>query len=109
MHTFCSSLTKFSSTKSVQTRFVVPQKPLIDTFLVIIVIYQLRQFYSHRSDEKIEARFSFSDFHGQKLNRQQEPGLREQITENMINISIFTDRVFSPILIIQTLPFRPLE
>ena len=33
MHTFCSSLTEFSSTKSVQTRFVAPQKPLIDTFL----------------------------------------------------------------------------
>ena len=38
MHTFCSSLKKFSSMKSVQTRFVAPQKPLIDTFLVIKVI-----------------------------------------------------------------------
>ena len=34
-------------------------------------------------------RFSFSDFHGPKFSRQQEPGLREKITENMINIWIF--------------------
>ena len=33
-----SLLTKFSFTKSVQTRFVAPQKPLIDIFLVIKVI-----------------------------------------------------------------------
>ena len=53
MHTFCSLLTKFSSTKSVQTTFVAPQNPLIDTFLVIKVInYQLRQFHSYASDEK---------------------------------------------------------
>ena len=32
------------------------------------------------------ARFSFSDFHGQKFSRQQKPGLREKITESMINI-----------------------
>ena len=31
MHTFCSLLTKFLSTKSVQTKFVAPQKPLKDT------------------------------------------------------------------------------
>ena len=86
MHTFCSSLMKFSSTKSVQTRFVAPQKPLIDTFLVIKSDYQLRQFYSHRSDEKFGARLSFSDFHGQKFSRQQELGLREKITEFIINI-----------------------
>ena len=36
--------------------------------------------------KKFEARFSFSDFHGQNFSRQQEPGLREKITENMINI-----------------------
>ena len=36
--------------------------------------------------KKFGARFSFSDFHGQKSTRQQEPGLREKITENMINI-----------------------
>ena len=34
-------------------------------------------------------RFSFSDFHGQKFSLQQEPGLREKITGNMINIWIF--------------------
>ena len=39
--------------------------------------------------KKFGARFSFSDFHGQKFNRQQEPGLREKISENMINIRIF--------------------
>ena len=36
--------------------------------------------------KKIGARLSFSDFHGQKFSRQQEPDLREKITENMINI-----------------------
>ena len=35
--------------------------------------------------KKSGARFSFSDFHEQKFSRQQEPGLREKITENMIN------------------------
>ena len=35
--------------------------------------------------KKFGARFSFSDFHGQKFSRKQEPGLREKITENMIN------------------------
>ena len=44
MHAFCSSLAKFSSTKSVQTRFVAPQKPLIDTFLVIKVIISYDNF-----------------------------------------------------------------
>ena len=39
--------------------------------------------------KKFGAQFSFSDFHGQKFSRQQEPGLREKITENMINIWIF--------------------
>ena len=32
------------------------------------------------------ARFSFSDLYEQKFSKQQEPGLREKITENMINI-----------------------
>ena len=36
--------------------------------------------------KKSGARFSFSDFHGQKFTQQQEPGLREVITKNMINI-----------------------
>ena len=76
MHTFCSSsLTKFSSTKSVQTRFVAPEKPSIDTFLVIKVIVSYDSFIAIDPMKKIEARFKFSDFHGQKFSRQQEPGL----------------------------------
>ena len=86
MHAFCSSLTKFSSTKSIQTRFVAPQKPLIDTFLVIKVIISHDNFIAIDPMKKFGTRFSFSDFHGQKCSRQQEPGFREKITENMINI-----------------------
>ena len=81
MHTFCSS-----STKSVHTRFVAPQKSLIDTFLVIKVIIRHDNFIAIDPMKKFGARFSFSDFHGQKFSRQQELGLREKITENMINI-----------------------
>ena len=44
MHTFCSSLMKFSSTKSVQTTFGAPQKPSIETFLVIKVIISCDNF-----------------------------------------------------------------
>ena len=86
MLTFCSSLTKFSSTKSVRTRFVAPQKPLIDTFLVIKVIISYDNFIAKDPTKKSGPRFSFSDFHGQNFSRQQEPGLRKKITENMINI-----------------------
>ena len=86
MNRFCSSLTKFLSTKSVQTRFVAPRKPLIDTFLVIKVIISYDNFIAIDPMKKFGARFSFSDLHGQKFSRQQEPGLREKITENMINI-----------------------
>ena len=87
MHTFCSSLTKFLSTKSVQTRFIAPQKPLIDTFLVIKVIISYDNFIAIDPMKKCGARFySFSDFHGHKFSRQQEPGLRAKIAENMINI-----------------------
>ena len=64
MHTFYSSLTKFSSAKSVQTRFVAPQKQLIDTFFVIKVIISHDNFIAIDPMKKIEARFSFSDFHG---------------------------------------------
>ena len=67
--TFCSSLTKFSSTKSVQTRFVAPQKPLIDTFLVIKVIISYDNFIAIDPMKKFGTRFSFSDFHGQKFSR----------------------------------------
>ena len=76
MHTFCSSLTKFSYTKSVQTRFVAPQKPLIDAFLVIKVIISYVYFIAKDPMKKFGARFGFSDFHGQKFNRQQEPDLK---------------------------------
>ena len=86
MHAFCSSLTKFSSTKSVQTRFVAPKKPLIDTLLVIKVIISDDNFIAIDPMKKFGARFSFSDFHGQKFSRHQEPGSKEKITENMINI-----------------------
>ena len=78
MHTFCSSLTKFSSTKSVQTIFFAPQKPLIDTVLVIKVIINCDNFRAIDPMKTFGARFSFSDFHGQKFSRQQEPGLREK-------------------------------
>ena len=86
MHTFCSSLTKFSSTKSLQTRFVAPQKPLIDTFLVIKVIISYDNFIAIDPMKKFGARFSFSDYHGQQFCRQQQSGLREKITDNMISI-----------------------
>ena len=81
-----SSLMKFSSTKSVQTTFVAPQKPSIETFLVIKVIISYDNFIAIDPMKKFGARFSFSDFNEQKFSRQQEPGLREKITENMINI-----------------------
>ena len=86
MHTLCSSLTKFSSTKSVQTKFFAPQKPLIDTFLVIKVIISHDNSIAIDPMGKFGTQFSFSDFHGQKFSLQQEPGLMEKITENMINI-----------------------
>ena len=84
MHTFCSSLMKFSSTKIVQTRFVAPQKPSIDTFLFVKVIISYDNFIAIDPMKTFGARFSFSDFHGQKFGRQQEPGLIENITENTI-------------------------
>ena len=71
---------------NVQTRFVAPQKPLIDTFLVIKVIISYENFMAIDPMKKFRVRFSFSDYHKQKFSRQQEPGLRENITENMINI-----------------------
>ena len=83
MHTFWSSLTK------IQTRFVAPQKPLIETFSFIKVIISYDNFIAIDPMKNSGARFSFSDFHGQKFSRQQEPGLREKITENMISIWIF--------------------
>ena len=76
MHRFCSSFTKFSSTKSLQTRFVAPQKPSVHTFLVNEVIISNDKFIAIYTVKKIwvqgeqvvtvGARFSFSDFHRQK-------------------------------------------
>ena len=73
MHTFCLSLRKFSSTKSFQTTFVAPQKPSIETFLVIKVIISYDNFIAVDPMKKFEARFTFSDFQGQKFSRKQEP------------------------------------
>ena len=69
-----------------QDLFVAPQKPLIDTFLVIKVTISHDTFIAIDLMKTFGAQFSFSDFHGQKFSQQQEPGLREKITENMINI-----------------------
>ena len=77
---------KFPSTKSVQTTFVAPQKPSIETFLGIKVIISYDNFIAIDPMTKSGARFSFSDLHGQKFSRQHEPGLMEKITENKINI-----------------------
>ena len=74
-----------SLTKSILTRFVAPQKPSIDPFLVIKVIISNDNFIAMDPLKKFVARFSFSDFDGQKFSQQQEPGLRETITENMMN------------------------
>ena len=77
MHTFCSSLMKFSSTKSVQTTFVAPHKPLIETFnnqKVIKVIISYENFIAIDPMKKSGTRVSFSEFHGQKFSQQQEPG-----------------------------------
>ena len=76
----------YSSAKTLQTRFVSPHKPSTDTFLVIKVIISNDNFISRYTMKKFGARFSFSDFHRQKFSQQQEPDLREKITENMINI-----------------------
>ena len=70
---FASRCRKFSSTKSVQTRFVAPQKPLIGTFLVIKAIISYDNFIVIDPMKKFGAQFRFSDFHRQKFSRQQEP------------------------------------
>ena len=66
-------------------RICCPHKPSIDIFFVIKVIISNNKFIAF-IPFKFGARFSFSDFHGQKFSQQQEPGLREKITKNMINI-----------------------
>ena len=69
-----------------KTRLVALQKLLIDTCFVIKVIISYNTFIAIDPMKKCGARFSFFDFHGQKFSQQQEPSLREKITENMINI-----------------------
>ena len=87
MHRFCSSLTKFSSTKSLQTRFVALHKPSIDTFLVIKVIISNDKFIAiYKNEKNLGHDLVFLIFTDKKFSQQQEPGLREKITENMINI-----------------------
>ena len=54
--------------------------------MFIKVIISFDNFIAMDPLKKFGARFSFSDFHRQKFSRQQEPGLREKITENMINV-----------------------
>ena len=67
MHTFCSLLTKFSSTKSVQTKFVAPQKPLIDTFLVIKVIISYDNFIAIDPMKTLEHDLVFLTFTDKNL------------------------------------------
>ena len=66
---------KLSSKISVQTTFVAPKKPSIETFLVIKVTISYDNFIAIDPMKKFGARFSFSDLHEQTLSRQQEPGL----------------------------------
>ena len=51
-----------------------PHKPSIETFFVIKVIISYDNFIAINPMKKFGARFSFSDFQGQKFIRQQEPG-----------------------------------
>ena len=77
MHTLCSSLKKFSSTKSVQTRFAAPQKPLIDTFLVIKVIISYDNFIAIDPMKTFGARLSLrSSFFEFWENFAPPPGIR---------------------------------
>ena len=59
-------------------------------FFTLMVIISCNNFIAIDPMKKFGARFSFSHFHGQKFSRQQELGLGEKITENMINIWIFS-------------------
>ena len=66
MHTFCSSLMKFSFKKSVYpTKFVAPQNPSIDIFLVTKVIISYDNFIAIDPMKKNLRHnlLSISDFH----------------------------------------------
>ena len=66
-----------------------PSETVNQHLLVIKVIISYNNSIAIDPMKRIGTQFSFSDFHGQKFSWQQEPGLMEKITENMINISIF--------------------
>ena len=63
MHAFCSSLTKFLSTKSVQTKFVAPQNPSADTCLVIKAIISHNNFKAIDKMKRSGTGLFFSEFH----------------------------------------------
>ena len=63
-----------------------PSKTVNRNLLVIKVIISYDNFIDIDPIKKFGVRISFSDFHGQKFGQQQEPGSRDKITENMINI-----------------------
>ena len=67
MFPFCSSLTKFSSTKSVQTRFVAPKTPSIETFLVTKVLISYHNFIAIDRMKKFLARLAFLIFNDKKI------------------------------------------
>ena len=90
MHRFCSSLTKFSSTKSLQTRCVAPHKPLIDTFVVIKVIISNDKFIAiYTMKKNLGLDLVFLIFTDKNLASNKNLVLRKKIAENMINILIF--------------------
>ena len=63
-----------------------PSKTVNQHLLVITMIISYDNFIAIDPMKKFGAQFSFSDFHRQKFSRQQETGLSEKVTENMINI-----------------------
>ena len=84
MYAFCSSLTKRSSSKSVQTRFVAPQNPSIDTYLVIKVIISCDNFIAKDRMKKFGARLIFLILNDKISPATREmpvwkPGLREKL------------------------------
>ena len=63
MHTFCSSLMKFSSKKVLRQHLLPLKNRQSKTFLVIKVIINHDNFIAIDPMKKFGARFSFSDFH----------------------------------------------
>ena len=72
-HVVCSSLTKFLSTKRVQTRFVAPPNPSIDICLVIKAIISYDNFIAIDQIKRSGARLFFSEFNftDKKFRRRQ--------------------------------------